>query len=142
MKKIVLIALLALCGAAAASAQTRFADLAFKQALERAAAEEKLLFVDLYASWCGPCQQMTRAVFPRQEVGDCMNAHYVAVKYDIDKDPDGKELKRRYSVRSIPTYLVFDARGRLVLTFGGAMPADKFRAKMQRIAERKEGVWN
>ena len=44
--------------------------------------------------------------------------------------------------RSIPTYLVFDAGGRLVLTFGGAMPADKFRAKMQRIAERKEGVWN
>lgn len=142
MKRVVLIALFALCGAFAAEAQTRFADLTFKQALERAAAEEKLLFVDLYATWCGPCQQMTRVVFPQQEVGDYMNEHFVAVKYDIEKNPDGKELKRRYAVRSIPTYLVFDAGGRLVLTFGGALPADKFRAKMQRIVERKEGVWN
>lgn len=142
MKKIVLIALFALCGTLAAAAQTRFVDLTLKKAVERAAEEQKLVFVDLYATWCGPCQQMTRTVFPQKEVGDYMNEHFVSVKYDIEKELDGKELKRRYAVRSIPTYLVFDGSGRLVLTFGGALPADKFREKMQRIVEKKEGVWN
>ncbi len=142
MKKIVLIALVALCGAFTAGAQTRFADLTLKKAVEQAAAEQKLVFVDLYAVWCGPCQQMTRVVFPQKELGDYMNAHFVSVKYDIEKDLDGKELKRRYAVRSIPTYFVFDGEGRLVLTFGGGMPADKFLEKMQRIVEKEEGVWN
>ena len=50
-----------------------FRDLSYHQALEVAKAEKKLLFVDCYTSWCGPCQQMAKEVFSQKEAGDYFN---------------------------------------------------------------------
>jgi len=137
MKKLLLIALFA-CGAAFGSAaQTRFEKIALKEAVKRAAEEKKLVFVDLYASWCPPCRMMSERVFPQEQVGACMNEHFVAVKYDIERDADGRSLKARYGVRSIPAYFVFDGAGRLAASFGGGMTAEELLAKLREIVGKE-----
>ena len=87
-----------------------FRDISFAEAVEAAKAENKTVFMDCYTSWCGPCKQMTRDIFPQEKVGKYMNEHYVCVKFDMEKG-EGVELKKRFEVSSYPTFLVINAEG-------------------------------
>ncbi len=53
--------------------------------------ENKLIFMDCYTSWCGPCKALARDVFPQQKVGDFFNPRFINVQYDMEKG-DGKML--------------------------------------------------
>ena len=113
MKKILFTLLLVLGISAAADAQVRFLDSSTDAVRKEAIAQDKLVFIDLYATWCGPCKAMERDVFSKKEVGDFMDEYFVAAKYDIDK-PTGKALAGKHGIRSIPTYLVFNTEGDLL----------------------------
>ena len=127
MKKILFTLLLVLGISAAADAQVRFLDSSTDAVRKEAIAQDKLVFIDLYATWCGPCKAMERDVFSKKEVGDFMDEYFVAAKYDIDK-PTGKALAGKHGVRSIPTYLVFNTKGDLLGKITGSMPAEEFTA--------------
>lgn len=96
---------------------------------------EKLIFMDLYASWCPPCKMMERDVFSREDVGKFMSENFLSAKYNVD-EAIGKELSRTYSVSSIPTYLIFNPEGELVGRMSGSMPAEKFISAMQEILDK------
>lgn len=103
MKKILFTLLLVLGISAAADAQVRFLDSSTDAVRKEAIAQDKLVFIDLYATWCGPCKAMERDVFSKKEVGDFMDEYFVAAKYDIDK-PTGKALAGNTAYgRSRPT---------------------------------------
>lgn len=125
MKKILFTLLLVLGISAAADAQVRFLDSSTDAVRKEAIAQDKLVFIDLYATWCGPCKAMERDVFSKKEVGDFMDEYFVAAKYDIDK-PTGKALAGKHGIRSIPTYLVFNTEGDLLGKITGSMPAEEF----------------
>ena len=67
-----------------------FKQITLKEALEQAKAQGKMVFMDCYTTWCGPCKMMTEEVFPQKEAGDFFNAHFVNVKFDMEKG-EGKE---------------------------------------------------
>lgn len=94
----------------------------------------KLVFIDLYASWCPPCRMMEREVFSRKDVGDFMQQRFVAAKYDTDK-PTGKELMKRYGSGAIPLYLVFDTQGELLGRIQGASAPKEFMESVQKIID-------
>ncbi len=94
-------------------------------ALTRAKAENKLVFIDAYAEWCGPCKVMARDIFPLKETGDFFNANFINLKLDMEKGPN-VEIAKKYEVRAYPTYLFLNAEGELVHKGLGSMPADKF----------------
>ena len=100
------------------------------EALEKAKQQEKAMFVDCYTSWCGPCQMMSKRVFPQKTVGDFMNSSFVSIKIDMEKG-EGVELAKRWKIDSFPTYLVLNAQGEVVYTSKGAMPAEMFIKKME-----------
>ena len=54
------------------------------EALEAQAKEPKLIFVDMYTTWCGPCKMMDRNTFNNQDVADYINEHYYAVKFNAE----------------------------------------------------------
>lgn len=84
----------------------------FEEALQLAEEEEKLVFVDVYTSWCGPCKVMSQTVFPDQEVGEYFNARFVSFKLDAeDMDIDGPRISNKYDVRAYPTLLFLEPDG-------------------------------
>lgn len=99
---------------------TEFRKLTFEEALAAAKEEGKMVFVDCYTTWCGPCKMMTEKVFPLKEVGDYLNGKFVCVKFDMEKG-EGKELAAKYYVNSYPTFLVLTADGRQAHRLVGAV---------------------
>lgn len=91
----------------------------FKEVLERAKRDGKLVFMDCYTSWCGPCRMMSSVVFTREDVGNAFNPYFVSFKVDMEKG-EGIDLARTYNVHVFPTMLILDTDGRLVHRFAGA----------------------
>ncbi|MFK8055312.1 MAG: thioredoxin family protein [Saprospiraceae bacterium] len=81
-------------------------------ALERAKAEDKMVFIDFYTSWCLPCKLMDEDVFTDKEFGDYMNQHFISVKIDAEHG-NGPNLAALYGVKSYPTLLFVDLNGRV-----------------------------
>lgn len=101
-------------------------------ALAKAKAENKLIFIDAYASWCGPCKMMSARIFPQKEVGDYFNAHFINLKLDMEA-ADNLQIAKKYEVKAYPTYLFLDSDGEIVHRALGGMPADDF-IKVAQIA--------
>lgn len=74
----------------------------------------KIIFIDCYTDWCGPCKRMAKTAFKNEDVGDLYNKSFINLKVEMEKDPDGKEIARMYKIRAYPTLLMIDAEGKLV----------------------------
>ncbi|MBQ0152714.1 MAG: thioredoxin fold domain-containing protein [Chryseobacterium sp.] len=88
----------------------KFEEAKFASLLEKAKKEKKLIFVDAYAVWCGPCKLMVKNIFPQQAVGDYYNAHFINTKIDMEKG-EGIALAKKYNVKVFPTYLFINGDG-------------------------------
>lgn len=82
------------------------------EVLQEAKKQNRLIFMDCYTVWCGPCKGLSQDIFPQKQVGDFFNAHFVNVKYDMEKG-DGKMLREKYKeyIIGFPTLLLIDSDG-------------------------------
>ena len=87
----------------------------WKKILKKAKKEKKLIFIDCYTSWCGPCKMLSANVFTREDVGNQFNRDFVNVKYDMEKDADGVILKNTFDVKAFPTLVFVDPNTRQVV---------------------------
>ncbi|MEG1649602.1 MAG: thioredoxin domain-containing protein, partial [Rikenellaceae bacterium] len=69
MKKVLLILTLFI-SSFSLSAQVKFENGNLRTLIEKASSDNKLIFLDCYAVWCGPCKYMDTDVFSRKDVGD------------------------------------------------------------------------
>ncbi|CAA7195847.1 thioredoxin family protein [Chryseobacterium potabilaquae] len=88
----------------------QFDEGKFASILAKAKKENKLIFIDAYASWCGPCKLMVKNIFPLQNVGDYYNSHFINTKIDMEKG-EGLDLAKKYNVKAFPTYLFINGDG-------------------------------
>lgn len=144
--KVNLIALIMIVWTLNASAQSsnnsgiEFFHGTWVEALAQAKAQDKPLFVDIWATWCGPCKRLAAEVFPQPEVGAFFNKHFVCYKLMTDpKDADEKKLARelsdKYHVRALPTLLWVDGDGQLLHFSSGYRPAEELLAEGQRALD-------
>lgn len=96
----------------------------FAELQKKAQAEGKLIFIDCYTSWCGPCKMLAKNVFPRKDVGDYFNSHFINTKIDMEKG-EGVDLAKKYEIKAFPTLLLVDAEGKVVSRQVGALSAEK-----------------
>lgn len=93
--------------------------------LRLAKESNKLVFVDIYTSWCGPCKRMSQDVFTQKNVGEKYNTNFVNYKVDAEKG-EGIELAKKYNIKAYPSYLFVDGNGTLFYTVTSYMPAAQF----------------
>lgn len=95
----------------------------WEEALAKAKAEEKIIFVDAYAEWCGPCKRMAKNVFTQERVGEFHNEKFINMKIDMEKGM-GLTFRRKYPVSAFPTLFYIDATGAVVHKVKGAQQVD------------------
>lgn len=135
---ILLFALLAVC--LGMQAQTGEKGMAFepegtlfKDAVAKAKQTNKLVFLDCYTSWCGPCKMMSNTVFSQEKVGAYMNPHFVNIKIDMEKG-EGVELAKRLQISAYPTFIIFNGDGNEIGRFLGGCDADAFIKKVEQAS--------
>ena len=113
-----------------------FKELTMQEALALAGKEKKMIFIDFYTTWCGPCKMMSSEVFTQEQVGTYFNRVFVNMKVDAEKG-EGVELAKKYQVRAYPTFVVLRADGTEVYRTSGARPAEEFIDKIRKGIDPK-----
>ena len=124
MRKLLLVCFFlgySLCGS---TQGIEFKETNFDKILEIAKKEGKMIFLDVYTVWCGPCKMMAKDIFPLQEVGEFYNTHFISMKVDAEKKEN--IFIKKYNVNSFPTYLFLDENGELIYRALGHMEAKDF----------------
>lgn len=124
MKRILFILFIANLSVGYVSAQgIQFETGAFSEALQKAKEQNKLVFMDIYTDWCGPCKRMSAEVFTQEKVGDFFNKNLINYKINAEKG-EGIELAKKYKIKGYPTLLFLDGDGEIKLSLTGSQTAD------------------
>jgi thioredoxin 1 len=103
----------------------KFEKNSWAQIIQKAKAEDKLIFMDAYTTWCGPCKTMSARVFPDQRLGEYFNANFINAKIDMESG-EGPALAAKYPVRGYPTLMFIDPKtGKIVNQALGYRSADQ-----------------
>src|SRR5690606_10028677 len=96
----------------------------WEEALLKAREEDRIIFVDAYTTWCGPCRTMSAKTFPDPEVGSFFNTHFISMKIDMEKEM-GLAFRQKFPVSAYPTLFFIDGEEKVVQKVVGAKnPAD------------------
>ncbi|MCR5819870.1 MAG: thioredoxin family protein [Bacteroidaceae bacterium] len=101
-----------------------------EQASVKAKAENKLIFLDCFTTWCGPCKMMSNQVFPQEIVGTYMNPRFVSIKIDMES-AYGAPLAKKLQIQAYPTFVIFNADAKEIGRFLGGSKAEEFLQKVQ-----------
>lgn len=103
----------------------KFENDTFQNILNKAKKENKLVFLDAFASWCGPCKLLERNVFPQKEVGEFYNKNFINSRFDMEKG-EGRDIARKYGINSYPSLLFINGNGEVVFKGMGYMDISDF----------------
>lgn len=125
MKKLFFLILITFSVTVFAQQSINFQNTSFKDILAKAKTEKKLVFLDAFASWCGPCKMMEKNIFPVPSVSEYYNANFINARFDMEKG-EGQEIAMKYGVRSYPTFLFLNGDGEVVMKNYGYMGEKDF----------------
>lgn len=97
-----------------------------KEAKEAAREKDKLIFIDAYTVWCGPCKWMDANVFIRDDVGAFYNEHFISLKLDMEKEGDGADVLNDYNIKAFPTFLIINQNGEMLHRAVGSLNPERF----------------
>ena len=97
----------------------------WEEALALAEKENKPIFLDVYAVWCGPCKALKRNTFPNLEVGNYFNENFINVTLDGEKG-DGLKVARELKVRAYPSLYILNASGKPIVYYAGYLRPKEF----------------
>ena len=92
------------------------------EALKQAAAQHKYIFVDAYATWCGPCMMLKATTFKNKKAADFYNKNFINIAMDMEKGL-GPQLAAKWGMQAYPTLLIFNSKGDPVLGTVGYIKA-------------------
>ncbi|HEY8077101.1 MAG TPA: DUF255 domain-containing protein, partial [Labilithrix sp.] len=111
------------------------------ETLARAAKERKYVVLDGSAEWCHWCHVMEAETYHDASVRKILDAHFIAVKVDVDSRPD---IEERYGEYGWPATVIFSPDAQELGKYRGFIPPEKFAGILgdvvaSGIAEKKDG---
>lgn len=107
-----------------AAGQIEHEEIGFLEAVNRK--DQKLVLVDFWAPWCGPCLQLTPAIeATKKKWGDKLQV----IKVNVD---DNNAIAAHLNINSIPDVRIF-RNGTQVGDFGGVLPQDEIDALLRSL---------
>jgi thioredoxin-related protein len=110
------------------NAQVTFLEVSTLQEMEaaqkKASDQQLMLFVDVYATWCGPCKMMDRDVYTDPAVADYMNANFISVRMDGETDY-GRVYAAAQELEGYPSMFIFTMNGEPISKVVGFTPAEQ-----------------
>lgn len=137
MKRIVLLVVFFVSVLGYANEGIVFQDSSFSELLKEADQKDKLIFIDAYAVWCGPCKLMEKNVFTDKAVGEFYNSNFINTHIDMEKG-EGKELAEIYGVNTFPHYLFLDSDGEVLLRGYGYLNKEALIKLGQKALDQKK----
>jgi len=114
-----------------------FIENEWNTAVKKASAQKKYIFVDCYATWCGPCKMLKMRTFTNKKVADFFNKNFVNVSIDMEAG-QGPMLAQQWRIQAYPTLIIFDENAKPVLgTMGFMSPDDLMRFAEQALNQKK-----
>ncbi len=105
------------------------------EALQMAREEGKPIFLDISASWCGPCKRLKANTFTDPEVGKLFNAGFINVVVDGEKG-EGVHLARKYEIRGYPSLIFVDSDGQLIAQATGYRTPEQLIGMGRQVLDR------
>lgn len=122
---------------AAPSDKIIFIENEWTAAVKKASAQKKHIFVDCYATWCGPCKMLKLRTFANKKVADFFNKNFINVSIDMEAG-QGPALAQQWQIQAYPTLIIFDENAKPVLgTMGFMAPDDLMRFAEQALNQKK-----
>lgn len=112
----------------------RFFEGTYAALLQEAQRQHKMIFIDVYTDWCGPCKQMDKQIFPLKTVGDKYNPLFLSYKLNAEKG-EGIKLAQSFNVPAYPTFLYLNSSGYLIHKVVGEGPAEVFNSHADKAIE-------
>jgi thioredoxin 1 len=91
---------------------------------EKVLNSDKPIFVDFWATWCGPCKMLAPVI---ETVSQNLEGKVEIAKVDVDQNP---QISQTYGITNIPTMILFD-KGKPVGKLVGFRPADQIEASIK-----------
>ncbi len=141
MQKIILIIIL-LIGSSISDGFSQNRSIQFirkpwKEIVAMAKQENKLIFLDAYASWCGPCKWMATNMFTNDTIADYYNKTFICTSFDMEKG-EGLGLRKKYNVRAYPSLIFINTDENMVHEKVGAAQRVQDYIDMAKIAQNPE----
>lgn len=96
----------------------QFVEANWAKAVAEAKKQKKMIFIDAYTSWCGPCRMLKQNTFTDKAAGDFFNKHFINIALDMEKG-DGLAFAQKYQVAAYPTLFIMDPEEKSVTTSEG-----------------------
>lgn len=123
LKKSAALLVLLFCAFSSQAEGIDFIHVSYQEAVKKAKEEKKPLFIDVYATWCGPCKYLSHEVFVDEELGAYMNANFINLKIDGEQG-DGDMLMSDFELTAYPTMLFLSPDKELIEKIVGAVSAE------------------
>jgi thiol-disulfide isomerase/thioredoxin len=120
-----------------ASSEGPFQDLTADQALAAAKRDKKVVMIDFFTTWCGPCKKLDKTTWTDPEVQKWLTENTIALRLDAEVEA---ELAKTRRIESYPTMLFLNADGTELDRIVGYKTPVEFLSEAKDALAGKNGV--
>jgi thiol-disulfide isomerase/thioredoxin len=113
-----------------------WSELTFDQTIVQATKLQRMIFLNMYAEWCGSCRRMEAAVFGKPEVLSYLQRYFISLRRDGFRG-EGVALARRYNCVTYPCMLIIDGKGQEIERLTSYTPSAEFMQRLEDFRQNK-----
>lgn len=125
------------CAVTSSLVAAPFSDLSFEAASKLAAQTGKIVLVDFYTTWCGPCKMLDKTTWTDPAVIQLLEQKTVALRIDAEKEV---ALSKRYKIEAYPSVLLIKPDGTEIDRLVGYREPKAFMADFNAALAGKDSI--